>query len=140
MNGGVVPGGSWRSCTWEMAVTWATAAPIFTWGWKKTLIMATPLSDCDSMCSTSLTVVVMARSLLNTMRVDISWADRPLYPHTIVTTGMSILGKISVGIETMLKTPRIKLKSAKTAKVKGRRHASRTIHIRLVLAPEPGHW
>ena len=31
-----------------------------------------PLSDCDSMCSMSLTVVVMPRSLLETMRLAIS--------------------------------------------------------------------
>ena len=69
------------------------------------------------MCSMSLTVVVMPRSLLRTMRLDISCAESPLYPHTTVTTGMSMLGKMSVGIEPMLKTPRIRIKNAKTAKV-----------------------
>ena len=69
------------------------------------------------MCSMSLTVVVMPRSLLKTMRVDISCADNPVYCHTTVTTGISIFGKMSVGIETMLKTPRSKIKNAKTAKV-----------------------
>jgi hypothetical protein len=50
---------------------------------------------------------------------------------------MSMFGKISVGIDTMLYAPRIKIKSAKTANVYGRRSASRTIHIiGLVLAPE----
>ena len=39
MNGGVVPGGRERNCTWLMAVTWATAWPMFTLGWKKTLMM-----------------------------------------------------------------------------------------------------
>jgi hypothetical protein len=38
-------------------------------------------------------------------------------------------GKISVGIDRMLYAPRIKIKRAKTAKVYGRRNASRTIHI-----------
>ena len=51
------------------------------------------------------------------MRVDISCADRPEYCHTTVTTGMSIFGKISVGIDRMLKTPRIRIRNAKTAKV-----------------------
>jgi hypothetical protein len=50
---------------------------------------------------------------------------------------MSIFGKISVGIDKMLKAPRIRIRNAKTTKVYGRRRASRTIHIRLVLAPEP---
>jgi hypothetical protein len=81
----------------------------------------------------------MPRSLLKTMRVDISWAERPLYCHTTVTTGMSMSGKMSVGIDRMLKTPRRRIKKPKTAKVYGRRSASRTIHIiGLVLAPEPG--
>ena len=48
-----------------------------------------------------------------------------------------MFGKMSVGIDTMLYAPRIKIKSAKTANVYGRRSASRTIHIiGLVLAPE----
>ena len=49
MNGGLVPGGSWRNITWLMAVTWAMASPIFTLGWKKILMSPTPTSDCDSM-------------------------------------------------------------------------------------------
>ena len=57
-SGGVVPGGSWRSSVCETAVTWATARSIRAPGWKKTLTTATPRSDCDSMCSMSLTVVV----------------------------------------------------------------------------------
>ena len=68
----------WRRWTWLMAVTWATALPMLTWGWKKILMRPMPLSDCDSMCSMSLTVVVMPRSLLVTMRLDISCADSPV--------------------------------------------------------------
>ncbi len=62
MNGGVVPGGICRTTVWAMAVTWETAASMCALGWKKTLTTATPASDCDSMCSMSLTVVVSARS------------------------------------------------------------------------------
>ena len=40
-----------------------------------------------------------------------------------------MFGKMSVGIDTMLYAPKIRIKSAKTAKVYGRRSASRTIHI-----------
>ena len=40
-------------------------------GWKKILMMPTPTSDCDSMWSMSLTVVVMPRSALVTMRLAI---------------------------------------------------------------------
>ncbi len=117
MKGGVVPGGKLRNCTWLMAVTWATAWPMLTCGWKKILMRPMPFSDCDSMCSMSLTVVVMPRSLLVTMRLAISCAERPVKFHTTVTTGMSMLGKMSVGIVSMLKTPRIRIKSANTTKV-----------------------
>jgi hypothetical protein len=43
---------------------WTWAIAIWTWtdGWKKILTMAMPRSDCDSMCSMSLTVVVSRRS------------------------------------------------------------------------------
>ena len=97
-NGGTAPGGSERNCTWLIAVTSATAMPMSTCGWKKILMMARPISDCDSMCSMSLTVVVMPRSLGDAMRLAICSADRPLYIQTTVTTGISIFGKISVGI------------------------------------------
>ena len=40
MKGGVVPGGKLRNCTWLMAVTWATALPMLTCGWKKILMSA----------------------------------------------------------------------------------------------------
>ena len=47
-----------------------------------------------------------------------------------------MLGKMSVGIDSMLNTPRIKISSAKTTKMYGRLRASRTIHIiELVFAP-----
>src|SRR5665213_772458 len=101
-------------------------------------MMVNPANDCDSMCSISLTVVVMARSLGEAMRSAICSGERPLYIQTTVTTGISMFGKISVGIERMLKTPRIRIKSAKTTKVYGRRSASRTIHIGLLPAPESG--
>jgi hypothetical protein len=38
----------------------------------------TPTSDCDSMCSMSLTVVVSPRSVCAAIRWPISCADRPL--------------------------------------------------------------
>ena len=64
MNGGVMPGGKFRTALWLIAVTWATALAMFVFGWKKTLMTPTPLRDCDSMCSMSLTVVVSDRSKL----------------------------------------------------------------------------
>ena len=40
MNGGVVPGGSWRSTDCEIAAICATAASVLAPGWKKTLTTA----------------------------------------------------------------------------------------------------
>jgi hypothetical protein len=76
-SGGVMPGGSWRSCACMMDTTCASAVWMLASGWKKTLMMATPASDCDSMCSMSLTVVVRLRSLCAVMRWPISCADSP---------------------------------------------------------------
>src|SRR2546426_237250 len=54
------------------------------------------------------------------------------------TTGMSISGKMSVGVVTIAKTPRSTIASPMTTKVYGRRSASRTIHIEPGLPPSPG--
>src|SRR5208283_23643 len=116
-NGGRVPLGIRRSIAWLIAVTWAVALAMFTPGWKYTLMRPTPLNDCDSMCSMSLTVVVIERSETKIMRVDISCGERPIKFHTTVIIGMSMSGKISVGIVSILNTPRIKISSAKTTKV-----------------------
>ena len=82
MNGGVVPGGSTRSTVWLMAVVSATAASMEAFGWKKTRMtpapMPAPFKEFDSMCSMSLTVVVIARSEMVTIRPSISCAESPL--------------------------------------------------------------
>jgi len=77
MSGGVIPGGSWRSCVCSIATTWASAVWMFAVDWKKTLMMVMPLSDVDSMCSMSLTVVVRLRSFWAAIRWPISCAGRP---------------------------------------------------------------
>ena len=128
-SGGVVPGGSCRSCVCAMAVTCATALATLTLGWKKILMTPMPFSDCDSMCSMSFTVVVSERSLWTVIRSAICWGERPVYCHTMATTGMLMLGKISVGAVAATSGPRIRMTSARTAKVYGRFRASRTIHI-----------
>ena len=54
------------------------------------------------MCSMSLTAVVIAYSLKVVMRFSISSGERPLVvPDRPLTTGMSISGKMSVGIVTI---------------------------------------
>src|ERR1700730_6011211 len=47
----------------------------------------------------------------------------------MLTTGMSMFGKISVGVRTIASIPIIRISIAITTKVYGRRNASRTIHM-----------
>src|SRR5260370_29839084 len=47
----------------------------------------------------------------------------------MLTTGISIFGKISVGVRTIASIPIMRISMAITAKVYGRRNARRTIHI-----------
>ena len=72
IRGGTVPGGKPRRVVCIIAVVCARAVWMFAVGWKKTLITPIPLSDWDSMCSMSLTVMVRPRSALVTMRSAIS--------------------------------------------------------------------
>src|SRR3569832_2550395 len=129
ISGGVVPGGSCRSCVWAMAVTCATALAMFTFGWMKILMTLMFVSDWDSMCSMLLTVVVSERSLWTMIRFAICSGEKPVYCHTIATTGMSMSGKMSVGVRSAVSGPRISRTRARTANVKRRRSARRTIHI-----------
>ena len=77
ISGGVVPGGRPRTVVCTIAVTWESAIWMLAWGRKKILITPTPFTDCDSMCSISLTVIVMPRSELVTMRSAISLGAKP---------------------------------------------------------------
>src|ERR1700680_1028721 len=47
----------------------------------------------------------------------------------MLTTGISMVGKISVGVRTIASPPKIKMSMDATTNVWGRRNASRTIHI-----------
>src|SRR5258707_9391191 len=47
----------------------------------------------------------------------------------MLTTGMLMFGKISVGVRTIASIPIMRISMAITTKVYGRRNASRTIHI-----------
>jgi hypothetical protein len=78
MKGGVVPGGDWRSCVCDTPVICANDSSSLAPGWKKYFTTAMLLSDCDSVCSTSLTVVCAVRSLKRMMRVAISSGCRPV--------------------------------------------------------------
>jgi len=117
IRGGEPPGGSTRVIVWLMAVTWATAASMLVPGWKKTLMTPTPVNDCDSMCSMSFTVVVIARSLIVTMRFAISSGVSPPYCQITTTTGMSMVGNMSFAIFRAESTPRTTMSTAITVKV-----------------------
>ena len=93
------------------------------------MITATPFTVCDSMCSMSLTVVVIARSSTVTMRRSMSSGAKPAYDQMIVTTGILISGKMSVGMLTSDNTPNTTTSSAPTMNVYGRSSPSLTIHI-----------
>lgn len=62
------------------------------------------------MCSILLTVVVIARSEMVTMRSALSCGDMPVYDQMTDATGMSMRGKMSVGIETIAATPRTSIR------------------------------
>ena len=81
------------------------------------------------MCSMSLTVVVSARCDWEVMRPAISSGARPVYCHTIATTGMRMSGKMSTGVRSAASGPMIRMARARTTNVYGRRNAMRTSAI-----------
>jgi hypothetical protein len=58
----------------------------------------TPKRASLSMCSMPFTVVVRARSKLPVKRCSMSSAGKPVYCQTTAMTGISISGRMSVGI------------------------------------------
>src|ERR1700723_578548 len=102
---------------------------MFAVGWKNILTIDVPFSDCDSMCSTSFTSVVTARSELEVMRCSISVGSRPVKFHTRLITGMLMSGKISVGVRSKTSGVNRMITMAITMKVYGLDNASLTIHI-----------
>ncbi len=77
-SGGVAPGGICFSCACSTATVCAIAVWMLAFGCRNSLMTVMPASDCDSMCSMSLTVVVRLRSLTDVMRLAMSSADRPV--------------------------------------------------------------
>ncbi len=100
-----------------MAVTSASADPMLASGWKKTRINPTPASDCDSMCSMLLTVVVIARSEMVTIRPSTSFGESPVYCQMTETTGMLIEGKMSTGVRAIVSAPPMAINIAMTMNV-----------------------
>ncbi len=122
-------GGRMRRTVEDTLVIWAIAAPMSVSGSKYTLSIPIPDRDCDSMRLIPFTVVDMARSLMMTTRRSMSSALRPGYDQTMMTTGMSITGKMSRRIFCTENAPKMMRSAAATAMVYGRRSASRTIHM-----------
>src|SRR5450755_3889871 len=91
--------------------------------------MEIPFSDCDSLCSTSLTSTFTARSELEVMRCSISWGCKPVKLQTRLITGISMLGKISVGVRNSTTGVSNMITRAITINVYGLESAKRTIHI-----------
>jgi hypothetical protein len=58
-----------------------------------------------------------------------SFGTIPLKLQMMLTTGMFIFGKISVGVRKIESTPITRMRIAITTNVYGRRNASLTIHI-----------
>jgi hypothetical protein len=52
-----------------------------------------------------------------TIRDDICSADRPEYCHITLTTGISMLGKISVGVRRIVTGPMMRSNIDRTTKV-----------------------
>jgi hypothetical protein len=70
------------------------------------------------------TTVVRFRSVTLTMRSLISCGTRPLKLQMILTTGILMFGKISVGVRKIDTTPMTRIKMVMTTKVYGRRSAN----------------
>ena len=87
-----------------------------------------PFTVCESMAFISLTTA-KTNSLNVVMRCSTSLAGSPEYDQITVTTGISILGKMSVGVVTIAVAPKTRIRMEATMKVYGRFSASRTIHI-----------
>src|ERR1700720_1372599 len=91
------------------------------------------------MCSILSTRVVKTFSYGVVSRVSRSSGFNPVYVQATDITGISIFGKMSVGVRSITSGLRTKISSAKTIKVYGRLRASLTIHIYLILDVEPSH-
>ena len=126
--GAAVPGG--MLCSWlcEMLVIWALAVSTLAPGCRNVLMMARPFRVTDSVCSMLLTTVVMLRSTLVVMRPSISSAFIPVYCQMEARTGMSIFGKMSVGVRDITNGLISRTSRASTMKISQRTQSCRICH------------
>ncbi len=75
------------------------------------------------------TAKVNIRSYGPVIRPSNSSGFIPVYCHATAITGMSMFGKISVGVREIITGLRTKMSTARTMNVYGRSRATRTIHI-----------
>src|SRR6266705_218744 len=129
IRGGWMPAGSWRRMVCDIAVTCALAVSRRACGCRKILTIAWPFTVVDSMCSMLSTVVVRTRSYWVVIRPSISSGLRPVNCQATAITGMSMLGKMSVGVRRMTTGLAIRIKMATTTNVYGRASATLTIHM-----------
>src|SRR3984885_10943538 len=116
IHGGLTPGGMRKRMELTAAPTWDMAASMRTCGWKEILITLAPLTVCESIAFTSFTTA-MTNSLKVVTRSSISFAGKPEYDQITVTTGMSMLGKMSVGVVAIDEKPRTTIRMEATMKV-----------------------
>src|SRR5882757_11487999 len=116
IQGGFTPGGIRNRIELTAAPTWDMAASMRTCGWNEILMTLAPLTVCESMDFTSLTTA-MTNSLKVVTRCSISFAGNPEYDQITVTTGISIFGKMSVGVVAIDEKPRTRIRIEATMKV-----------------------
>src|SRR5271166_3470448 len=133
--GGSVPGGSCRNRNCDAAVTWALAVSSEAPGCRNTYTIASPLYVVDSICWILSTSVVSDFSYGDVKRPSSSSGLRPVYVQPIETTGILILGKMSVGVRRITTGAAMRINSARTINVYGRLRATLTIHMRSFCAP-----
>src|ERR1700716_2806074 len=116
IHGGFTPGGIRNRIELTAAPTCDMAASMRTCGWNEILMTLAPLTVCESIDFTSFTTA-MTNSLKVVTRSSISFAGKPEYDQITVTTGMSILGKMSVGVVTIDEKPRTRIRMEATMNV-----------------------
>jgi hypothetical protein len=87
-----------------------------TCGWNEILMTAAPLVVCESMDFTSLTTAI-TNSLKVVMRCSISFAGKPEYVQMTVTWGISMFGKMSVGVVAIDVKPKMRMRIDATMNV-----------------------
>src|ERR1700730_12506421 len=114
MIGGSIPGGINARIALDPESIWAIARSTLTLGWKNIFSTEMPSSDWLSMLRMSLTLELYAYSLYVATRRSISSGVSPVYCQITDTTGMLIMGKMSLGVVRIALPPRNSIINART--------------------------